>query len=128
MRGSFGSTDWRVSMTLLLIILFFATPLFLVAYQLGVHVRDHHYVPRITEDALREERNRAERKREVQWGAANCGENFEHALNEDQWWLIKELPESEEAAQKALSQIRAARLRSCHDLGYGELSGARHKP
>ena len=68
MRGSFGSTDWRVSMTVLLIILFFAVPLFLVAYQLGVYVRDHHYVPRNTEDALREERNRAETKREVQWG------------------------------------------------------------
>jgi hypothetical protein len=81
----------------LLIILFFTAPLFLVAYQLGVYVRDHHYVPRITEHALKKERDRAERKREVgqEWGAANCGENFERALDEDRG-LLKELAESEQ--------------------------------
>jgi hypothetical protein len=119
MRRYFGSTDWRVNITVLLIILFFTAPLFLVAYKLGVYVRDHYYLPRIAEQALKKERDRAERKREVgqQWGSANCGENFERALNEDQG-LVKELTESEEAAQDALSQIRAARLRACHDLGY----------
>src|SRR5262249_3073918 len=61
MRSYFGSTDWRVNLTVLLIILFFTAPLFLVAYQLGVYVRDHHYVPRITERALKKERNREER-------------------------------------------------------------------
>jgi hypothetical protein len=113
----FGSTDWRVNITVFLIILFFTAPLFLVAYKLGVYVRDHYYLPRITEQVL--ERDRAERKREIgqQWGSANCGENFERALHEDQW-LVKELTESEQAAQEALSQIRAARLRSCRDLGY----------
>jgi hypothetical protein len=119
MRTYFGSTDWRVNMTVLLIILFFTTPLFLVAYQLGVYVRDNHYLSRITEQALKKERDLAERKRAVgqQWGSANCGENFEQALHEDQR-LVKELTESEPAAQEALSQIRAARLRSCRDLGY----------
>ena len=94
-------------------------PLFLVAYELGVYVRDHYYLPRITEQALKNERDRAVRKREVgqQWGSANCGENFERALHEDQR-LVKELTESEQAAQEALSQIRDARLRSCRDLGY----------
>src|SRR6516162_7104672 len=42
----FVSTDWRVPMTALLIALFYTVPLFLVAYKLGVHVRDdssaHH--------------------------------------------------------------------------------------
>jgi hypothetical protein len=119
MRSYFVSTDWRVNMTILLIILFFVAPLFVVAYQLGVYVRDHHYLPRITEQALKKEKDRAERKREVgqQWGSANCGKNFERALNEDQG-LVKGLTESEEAAEEALSQIRAARLRSCRDLGY----------
>src|SRR5262249_17235420 len=119
MRRYFGSTDWRVNMTVLLIILFFTAPLFLLAYQLCVYVRDHHYLPRITEQALNEERDRTERKRAVgqQWGSANCGENFERALHEDQW-LVKELSESGPAAQEALSQIRDARLRSCRDLGY----------
>ena len=119
MRRYFGSTDWRVDMTVLLIILFFTAPLFLVAYQLGIYVRDHHYLPRITEQALKKESLRVERKREVgqQWGSANCGENFERALQEDQW-LVKELTESEPAAQQALGQIRDARLRSCRDLGY----------
>jgi hypothetical protein len=121
MRRYFGSTDWRINMTVLLIILFFTAPLFLVAYKLGVYVRDHHYVPRITEQALKKEKDRADRKREASqaWGSVNCGENFERALHEDQW-LVKELTESEPAAQEALSQIRAARLRSCRDLGYGE--------
>jgi hypothetical protein len=119
MRRYFGSTDWRVNMTIMLIILFFMAPLFLVANKLGVYVRDHYYLPRITEQALKKERDRAERKREVgrQWGSANCGENFERALHEDQW-LVKELTESEPAAQDALSQIRDARRRSCRDLGY----------
>ena len=119
MRTDFVSTDWRANMTVLLIILFFMVPLFLVAYKLGVYVRDYYYLPRITEQALKKERDRAERKREVgqQWGSANCGENFERALNEDQW-LVKELTELEEAAQEALSKIRDARLRSCRDLGY----------
>jgi hypothetical protein len=65
--------------------------------------------------------DRAERKHGFgqQWGSANCGENFERALHEDQG-LLKELAESEEATQEALSQIRAARLRSCRDLGYGD--------
>jgi hypothetical protein len=121
MRRYFGSTDWRTNITVFLIILFFMPPLFLVAYKLGVYVRDHYYFPRITEQALKKERDRALRKREVsqQWGSANCGENFERALHEDQW-MVKELTESEEAAQEALSQIRAARLRSCRDLGYGD--------
>jgi hypothetical protein len=83
MRRYFGSTDWRVDMTFLLIILFFTAPLFLVAYQLGVYVRDYHYVPRTTEHPLKKESDRAERKREFgqEWGAANCDENFEHALH-----------------------------------------------
>jgi len=117
MRRYFVSTDWRANITVLLIILFFTAPLFLVAYKLGVYVRDHYYLPRITEQALKKERDRAKRKREVgrQWGSANCGENFERALHEDQW-LVKEL--TEQAAQEALSQIRAARLRACRDLGY----------
>ena len=121
MRRYFVSTDWRANITVLLIILFFTAPLFLVAYQLGVYVRDHHYLPRITEQALKKERDRAERKREVgqQWGSANCGENFESALHEDQW-VVKELTESGEAAQEALSQIRATRLRTCRELGYGD--------
>jgi hypothetical protein len=117
----FVSTDWRVPMTILLIILFFTVPLFVVAYKLGVHVHDHYYLPRITEQTFKKEGARVERKREVgqQWGSANCGENFESALHEDQW-LVKELTESEEAAQEALSQIRAARLRTCRQLGYGD--------
>ena len=119
MRRYFVSTDWRANITVLLSILFFTAALFLVAYKLGVYVRDHYYLPRITEQALKKERDRAERKREVgqEWGSANCGENFERALHEDEG-LIKELTESEEATQRALSQIRAARLRSCRDLGY----------
>jgi hypothetical protein len=119
MRRYFVSADWRANITVLLIILFFTAPLFLVAYKLGVHVRDHYYLPRIAEQALKKERDRAERKREVgqQWGSANCGENFESALHENQR-LVKELTESEQAALEALSQIRAARLRSCCDLGY----------
>jgi hypothetical protein len=112
----FVSTDWRVPMTVLLIALFFTVPLFLVAYKLGVQVRDHYYLPRITEQTLKKKGDLAARKRE-QWGSANCGENFESALHEDQW-LVKELTESEEAAQEALSQIRAARLRTCRDPGY----------
>jgi hypothetical protein len=32
------------------------------AYQLGVYVRDYHYVPRTTEHPLKKERDRAERK------------------------------------------------------------------
>ena len=109
-------------MTVFLMILFFMPPLFLVAYQLGVYVRDYHYLPRSTEQALKEEKERTERKREVpqQRGSENCGANFESALHQDQWWLIKELPESEEAAQEAFSQIRAARLRSCRELGYSD--------
>ena len=119
MRAYFRSTDWRVNMTVLLIILFFVPPLFLVAYQLGVYVRDHHYPPRTSEQTLEKRGGRAERKHEVgqQWGNANCGENFESALHEHRS-LLKELAESEQAAQEALSQIRAARLRSCRDLGY----------
>ena len=119
MRRYFVSTDWRANITVLLTSLFFTAPLFLVAYKLGVYVRDHYYLPRITEQTLKKEGDRAERKRDVgqQWGSANCGENFERRLYEDQW-LIKELTESEEAAQEALSQIRAARLRTCRDLGY----------
>ena len=119
MRRYFVSTDWRVPMTALLIALFFTVPLFLVAYKLGVHVRDDYYLPRITEQTLKKKGDLAARKREVsqQWGSANCGENFESALHEDQW-LVKKLTESEEAAQEALSQIRAARLRTCRDLGY----------
>jgi hypothetical protein len=121
MRRYFVSTDWRADITVLLIILFFVAPLFFVAYRLGVYVRDHYDLPHTTEEALKKERDRAERKREVgqQWGSANCGENFERALHEDQG-LLKELAESEEATQEALSQIRAARLRSCRDLGYGD--------
>ena len=119
MRRYFVSTDWRANITVLLIILFFTAPLFLVAYKLGVYVRDHYYLPRIAEQALKKEMDRAERKHGFgqQWGSANCGENFERALHEDQG-LVKELTESEEAAQEALSQIRAARLRVCRDLGY----------
>jgi hypothetical protein len=119
MRRYFASTDWRVDMTVLLIILFFMVPLFFSAYKLGVHVRDYYYLPRITEREIKKNRDQAERKREVgqQWGSANCGENFERALQQDKW-LVKELTESEQAAQEALSQIRAARLRSCRDLGY----------
>ena len=109
----FVSTDWRVPMTALLIALFFAVPLFLVAYKLGVHVRDDYYLPRITEQTLKKRGDLAARKREVgqRWGSANCGENFESALQEDQW-MAKELTE------EALSQIRAARLRTCRELGY----------
>jgi len=120
MRRYFVSTDWRASMTIFLIILFFVPPLFLVAYRLGVHVRDHYDLPRITEQVPKKG-DRANRKRAFgqQWGSANCGENFERALHEDQW-LVKELTESEQAAQEALSQIRAARLRSCRDLGYSD--------
>jgi len=44
-------------------------------------------------------------------------QSFERALHEDQW-LVKELTDSEQAAHEALSQIRAARLRACRDLGY----------
>jgi len=118
MRRDFVSTDWRVPLTVFLIILFFVPLLFLLAYKLGEHIRDNYYLPSITEQAPKE--TGAERKREIgqEWGSANCGENFETAVREDQWWLVKELPESEEAAQEALSQIRAARLRTCHDLGY----------
>jgi hypothetical protein len=121
MRRYFVSTDWRANITVLLIILFFAAPLFLVAHRLGVYVRDHYYLPRIAEQALKKKMDRADRKRGFgqQWGSANCGENFERALHEDQW-LVKELTESEQAAQEALSQIRDARLRSCRDLGYGD--------
>ena len=119
MRRYFVLTDWRANITILLIILFFTAPLFLVAYKGGVYVRDHFYLARITEQALQKEKERAEKKREVgqQWGSANCGENFERALHEDQW-VVRELTESEQAAQEALSQIRAARLRVCRDLGY----------
>jgi hypothetical protein len=119
MRRYFASTDWRANITVLLIILFFTAPLFLGAYRLGVYVRDHYYLPRIAEQALKKEMDRAERKRGFgqQWGSANCGENFERALHEDQG-LVKELTESEEAAREALSQIRAARLRACRELGY----------
>ena len=119
MRGYFVSTDWRANMTVLLIILFFMIPLFLFAHKLGVHVRDHYYPPRTAERALSKGVDRADRKRGFgqEWGSANCGENFERALQEDEW-LVKELTESEQAAQEALSQIRAARLRSCRDLGY----------
>src|SRR5215831_6771837 len=101
MRRYFVSTEWRAHMTVFLIILFFVPPLFLVAYKLGEHVRDHYFT------------EQAESKGDPgqQLGSANCGENFETALHQDQWWLVKELPESEEAAQEALSQIRAARLR-----------------
>jgi hypothetical protein len=119
MRRYFGSTDWRVNVTALLIILFFVPPLFLVAYQSGVYVRDYHYFPQMSEQTRRKDRDRAERKREVgqRWGSANCGENFESALHEDRS-LLKELAESDQAAQETLSQIRAARLRSCRELGY----------
>jgi hypothetical protein len=106
----FVSTDWRVPMTALLIALFFAVPLFLVAYKLGVHVRDDYYLPRITEQTLKK-RGTWERVVGQQWGSANCGENFESTLQEDQW-MAKELTE------EALSQIRAARLRTCRELGY----------
>jgi hypothetical protein len=87
MRRYFVLTDWRANITILLIILFFTAPLFLVAYKLGVYVRDHYYLARITEQALQKEKERAEKKREVgqQWGSANCGENFERALHEDQF-------------------------------------------
>jgi hypothetical protein len=121
MRRYFGSTDWRVNMTALLIILFFVPPLFVVAYQFGVYVRDYHYLPQMSEQAHRKDRDRAERKREVgqQWGSANCGENFESALHEDRS-LLKELAESDQEAQETLSQIRAARLRSCRELGYSD--------
>src|SRR5262245_8034798 len=116
----FVSTDWRAPVTIFLIILFFVPLLFLLAYKLGAHIRDNYYLPSITEQAPKETGAPAERKREIgqQLGSANCGENCETALHEDQWWLVKELPQSEEAAQEALSQIRAARLRTCHDLGY----------
>ena len=99
-------------MTVLLIALFF-TVVFLVAYKLGVQARDHYYLPRVTEQTFKTKGDLAARKREVsqQWGSANCGENFESALQEDQW-MAKELTE------EALSQIRAARLRTCHELGY----------
>jgi hypothetical protein len=119
MRRYFASTDWRADITVLLIILFFTAPLFLGAYRLGVYVRDHYYLPRIAEQALKKEMDRAERKRGLgqQWGSANCGENFERALHEDQG-LVKELTESEGAAWDALSQIRVARLRACRELGY----------
>jgi len=119
MRRYLISTDWRANITVLLIILFFTAPLFLGACRLGVYVRDHYYLPRIAEQALKKETDRAERKRGFgqRWGSTNCGENFERALHEDQG-LVKELTESEEAAQEALSQIRAARLRACRELGY----------
>jgi hypothetical protein len=82
----FVSTDWRVPMTVLLIILFFTVPLFLGAYKLGVYVRDHYYLPRSAERAVKKEVVRADRKRgfDEQWGRANCGEYFERALHEDQ--------------------------------------------
>jgi hypothetical protein len=71
MRRYFGSTDWRVNMTVFLIILFFTAPLFLVAYRLGVYVRDHYYLPRSAERAPKKEMDRAGRKREFgeQWGS-----------------------------------------------------------
>ena len=71
MRRYFVSTDWRANITVLLIILFFTAPLFLVAYRLGVYVRDHYYLPRIAEQALKKEMDRAERKHGFgqQWGA-----------------------------------------------------------
>ena len=116
----FVSTDWRASMTIFLIVLFFMPPLFLVAHRLGVHVRDHYDLPRRAEQASNK-RDRADRKSAFgqEWGKANCGENFDRALYEDKW-LLKELIESEQAEQEALSQIRAARLRSCRDLGYSD--------
>ena len=113
------STDWRAGMTVLLIILFFVVPLFLFAYKLGVHVHEHYNLPHTAERALKKEVDRTDRKRSFgqEWGSANCGENFERALHDYQW-VVKELTESEQAAQESLSQIRAARLRSCRDLGY----------
>ena len=118
----FVSTDWRVPMTALLIALFYTVPLFLVAYKLGVHVRDDYYLPRITEQTLKKRGDaknppgRSSPRQDYsqvgqQWGSANCGENFESTLQEDQW-MAKELTE------EALSQIRAARLRTCRELGY----------
>src|SRR5260370_5793165 len=73
MSRYFVSTDWSANITVLLIILFFTAPLFLVAYRLGVYVRDHYYLPRIAEQALKKEMDRAERKRGLgqQWGRAN---------------------------------------------------------
>ena len=114
----FVSTDWRAYMTVLLIILFFTAPLFFGAYKLGVHVRDHYSLPRTAERAFKNG-DRPARKRAFgqEWGSANCGEHFERALHEDKW-LLKELTESDEAAQEAFGQIRAARLRSCRELGY----------
>jgi len=123
MARYFVSTDWRVPMTALLIALFFTVPLFLVAYKLGLHVRDDYYLPRITEQTLKKRgdaKNPPERSSPrqdysqvgQQWGSANCGENFESGLQEDQWILPKELTE------EALSQIRADRLRTCRELGY----------
>jgi hypothetical protein len=99
-------------MTILLIILFFTVPLFLVAYKLGVHVRDHYYLPRITEQTFKKEGARVERKREVgqQWGSANCGENFESALHEDQW-LVKELGGIEPNSRRPAPHLPSARLR-----------------
>jgi len=121
MRRYFVSTDCRANITVLLIILFFTASLFCVAYRLGVYVRDDYYLSRIDEQALKNEMDRADRKRGFgqQWGSANCGENFESALHEDRS-LLKELAESDQEAQETLSQIRAARLRSCRELGYSD--------
>ena len=102
------SSEWRAHMTVFLIILFFVPPLFLLAYKLGEHVRDLYFT----------EQTESKGDPGPQLESANCGENFETALQQDQWWLVKQLPESEEEAQEALSQIRAARLHTCHDLGY----------
>ena len=70
MRGYFVLTDWRAHMTVLLIILFIMIPLFLFAYKLGVHVRDHYDLPRIAERPLKKEADRADRKRGIgqEWG------------------------------------------------------------
>src|SRR5262249_22923815 len=121
MGRDFFFTDWGAQMTVFFIIFFFLPPFFLFFFKMGVPVPTHYFFPRITEQALKKMGAQAERKREVgqQWGSANCGENFESALHEDQW-LVKKLTESEEAAQEALSQIRAARLRTCRDLGYSD--------
>src|SRR5207253_8915139 len=100
MRRYFVSTDWRANITVLLIILVFTGALFLVAYKLGVYVRDHYYLPRITEQALKNERVRTDRKPEVgqQWGVANCGEKFERTTHEDEE-LVRDQSGQEEAAQ-----------------------------
>jgi hypothetical protein len=63
MRRYFVSTDWRANITVLLIILFFAAPLFLVAHRLGVYVRDHYYLPRIAEQALKKKMERKLRRK-----------------------------------------------------------------